>query len=103
MISPPGTSATVQGLVAGMDDGLGFSIGSLFGGFLFQKIGGRDSFRFFAILALVTCFAHFILRPASTHEIRASAKATNQTVIANEKALEADKEIAVEEKMLTEN
>lgn len=31
-ISPPGTTATIQGLVAGMDDGLGFAIGSLIGG-----------------------------------------------------------------------
>lgn len=70
MISPPGTSATVQGLVAGMDDGLGFSIGALFGGFLYQEIGGMKSFRVFAIIALSTCVAHFLLRPSSTHEFR---------------------------------
>lgn len=102
MIAPPGTSATVQGLVAGMDDGLGFSIGALFGGILYQKIGGKKSFRVFALIALITCIAHFILRPASTHEIRTSAKTTNQTVIANKKALQAGKEIAAEEKKLTE-
>jgi MFS family permease len=102
VIAPPGTSATVQGLVAGMDDGLGFSIGALFGGFLYQKIGGKKSFKVFALIALITCIAHFFLRPASSHEIRVSAKATNQTVISNKKALEADKEVPVEEKKLTE-
>lgn len=70
VISPPGTSATVQGLVAGMDDGLGFSIGALFGGILFQKVGGKQSFRIFALIALITCIAHIILRPASTHELK---------------------------------
>lgn len=77
VISPPGTSATVQGLVAGMDDGLGFSIGALFGGFLYQEIGGKQSFRIFALIALITCVAHIILRP-STHEIRMTPTLTNE-------------------------
>lgn len=37
-VAPPGTQATVQGLVAGMDDGVGFAIGSLIGG---QVIFGK--------------------------------------------------------------
>lgn len=53
-----------------MDDGLGFSIGSIFGGFLFQTIGGRRSFQIFSIIAFITCLAHIFLRPAATHEIR---------------------------------
>uniref|UniRef100_A0A1L8DEF4 Putative transporter n=2 Tax=Nyssomyia neivai TaxID=330878 RepID=A0A1L8DEF4_9DIPT len=64
-IAPPGTSATMQGLVAGMDDGLGFAIGSLIGGQMYKRLGGRVSFRVFAAGALVTCIAHIILRPAS--------------------------------------
>lgn len=67
-IAPPGTSATVQGIVAGMDDGLGFSIGSMIGGIMFQNIGGKISFRIFSIGALITCVAHIFLRPASKHE-----------------------------------
>ena len=67
-IAPPGTSATVQGIVAGMDDGLGFSIGSIIGGIMFQNIGGQMSFRVFSAVALVTCVAHIILRPAAKHE-----------------------------------
>lgn len=65
-IAPPGTSATVQGLVAGMDDGLGFAIGSLIGGQLYKNLGGKMSFRIFATGALVTCFAHILFRP---HEL----------------------------------
>lgn len=53
-----------------MDDGLGFSIGSIFGGFLFQTVGGRRSFQIFSCLAFITCIAHILLRPVSTHEIR---------------------------------
>jgi hypothetical protein len=53
-----------------MDDGLGFSIGSIFGGFLFQKVGGKRSFQIFSGIALITCIAHILLRPAATHEIR---------------------------------
>lgn len=64
-VAPPGTSATVQGLMAGMDDGLGFSIGSLIGGLMFKRLGGRESFKYFAIAAICTCVAHIVLRPLS--------------------------------------
>ncbi|XP_075165042.1 major facilitator superfamily domain-containing protein 6 [Haematobia irritans] len=64
-VAPPGTSATIQGLIAGMDDGLGFSIGSLIGGFAMKYFGGRSSFKYFSIMAICTCVAHIILRPAS--------------------------------------
>ncbi|CAG9805690.1 unnamed protein product [Chironomus riparius] len=77
VIAPPGTSATVQGIVAGMDDGLGFAIGSFFGGFLFQTVGGKKSFQIYACLAFVTCIAHILLRPTSTHEIRTTVKESN--------------------------
>lgn len=100
MISPPGTSATVQGLVAGMDDGLGFSIGALFGGFLYQEIGGMKSFRVFAIIAVVTCIAHSVLRPSSTHELRATIAPLNGDVTENTK--KPKMELTMEEKKLTE-
>uniref|UniRef100_A0A1I8NSP7 Major facilitator superfamily (MFS) profile domain-containing protein n=1 Tax=Stomoxys calcitrans TaxID=35570 RepID=A0A1I8NSP7_STOCA len=64
-VAPPGTSATIQGLIAGMDDGLGFSIGSLIGGLAMNRFGGRNSFKYFSILAICTCVAHIVLRPAS--------------------------------------
>lgn len=102
MISPPGTSATVQGLVAGMDDGLGFSIGALLGGFLYQEIGGKQSFRIFAILALITCIAHVILRPSSTHEFRATISPTTDEI--SSKPREETKEVTFgEAKKLTED
>ncbi|XP_002138602.2 major facilitator superfamily domain-containing protein 6 [Drosophila pseudoobscura] len=64
-VAPPGTSSTVQGLMAGMDDGLGFSIGSLIGGLMFKRLGGRESFKYFAIAAICTCVAHILVRPTS--------------------------------------
>lgn len=101
VISPPGTSATVQGLVAGMDDGLGFSIGALFGGFLYQEIGGEKSFRIFALLALITCVAHFFLRPSSTHEFRSTE--IPKTDLTTDQLKGVSKEISLEEKKLTED
>ena len=101
VISPPGTSATVQGLVAGMDDGLGFSIGALFGGLLFQRIGGKRSFQIFSIIALVTFFAHIIFRPASTHELKSSLVQNGQAK--NEKSQEIRRDSSAEEIKLTDN
>jgi len=79
-----------------MDDGLGFSIGALLGGALYQNYGGRQSFRIFAIFALITCIAHFFLRPAATNEIRVKEVTTND----NEKTANDLK--PKEEKPLTE-
>lgn len=60
-VSPPGTSATVQGIVAGMDDGLGFAIGSLIGGILYKKVGGATTLKIFSVLAAFSAFMYFIL------------------------------------------
>lgn len=68
-VAPPGTTATVQGLMAGMDDGLGFSIGSLIGGLIFKNYGGRFGFICFSILAFITCLAHIIIRPLTDKSV----------------------------------
>ncbi|CAK9808396.1 Major facilitator superfamily domain-containing protein 6 [Anthophora quadrimaculata] len=60
-VAPPGTSATVQGIVAGMDDGFGFAIGSLIGGILYKLFGGVTTLRIFSSIAVVTAFMYFIL------------------------------------------
>ncbi|XP_015598871.1 major facilitator superfamily domain-containing protein 6 [Cephus cinctus] len=60
-ISPPGTSATVQGIVAGMDDGFGFSIGSLIGGILYKKLGGSMTLKILSTLAAATSFLYLVL------------------------------------------
>jgi len=73
-----------------MDDGLGFAIGSFLGGFLFQTVGGKKSFQIYACLAFITCIAHILLRPTSTHEIRTSVKESNNER-PNEKEIEEQK------------
>ncbi|XP_016916826.1 major facilitator superfamily domain-containing protein 6 [Apis cerana] len=60
-IAPPGTSATIQGIVAGMDDGFGFAIGSLIGGILYKLFGGVTTLRIFSSIAAITAFIYFIL------------------------------------------
>lgn len=83
-----------------MDDGLGFSIGALFGGFLYQEIGGMKSFRVFAAIALITCIAHSVLRP-STHEFQ-STVAPISGVAVTAKPHKQKKEVTLEEKKLTD-
>ncbi|XP_011861775.1 PREDICTED: uncharacterized protein LOC105558607 isoform X2 [Vollenhovia emeryi] len=61
VISPPGTSATVQAIAAGMKEGLGYMIGSFLAGFLFEKIGGRMTFRAYSGLAAFAALMYFIL------------------------------------------
>ncbi|CAD1475640.1 unnamed protein product, partial [Heterotrigona itama] len=60
-VAPPGTSATVQGIVAGMDDGFGFAIGSLIGGILYKLFGGITTLRIFSSIAATTAFIYLIL------------------------------------------
>lgn len=83
-----------------MDDGLGFSIGALFGGFLYQSLGGKQSFKVFALIALVTFVAHVILRPASTHELKAPA--TQRSGIIDQKSQD-NKESMLEDSKLTDD
>ncbi|XP_073963822.1 major facilitator superfamily domain-containing protein 6 [Choristoneura fumiferana] len=59
-VAPAGYSATVQGVVAGMDDGVGFALGSLVGGQLYAWAGGRGAFRVMAGTALVAAVAHLL-------------------------------------------
>ncbi|XP_058803719.1 major facilitator superfamily domain-containing protein 6 [Phymastichus coffea] len=61
VVAPSGTSATVQGIVAGMDDGLGFAVGSLIGGILYKEYGGVLTLRMYSSLALITAIAYFIV------------------------------------------
>ncbi|CAK1587839.1 unnamed protein product [Parnassius mnemosyne] len=60
-VAPAGYSATVQGIVAGMDDGVGFALGSLVGGQLYGRAGGRNAFRALAALAAAAALAHHVL------------------------------------------
>ncbi|XP_011861711.1 PREDICTED: major facilitator superfamily domain-containing protein 6-like protein B [Vollenhovia emeryi] len=61
VISPPGTSATVQAIAAGMKEGLGYMIGSFLAGFLFEKIGSRMTFRTYSGLGALAALMYFIL------------------------------------------
>ncbi|XP_063235657.1 major facilitator superfamily domain-containing protein 6 isoform X2 [Bacillus rossius redtenbacheri] len=60
-VAPPGASATVQGLVAGMDDGFGYAVGSMMGGLLYRWLGGRAAFAIAAALSLLCSVAHGVL------------------------------------------
>ncbi|XP_073997902.1 major facilitator superfamily domain-containing protein 6 isoform X2 [Rhodnius prolixus] len=60
-VAPPGTSGTIQGIVAGVDDGLGFSIGSIVGGIIYKIYGGRMLFIITSVVALTCCLAHSVL------------------------------------------
>ncbi|XP_013416364.1 major facilitator superfamily domain-containing protein 6-A [Lingula anatina] len=67
IIAPPGMSATLQGLVGGLHWSLGFGIGSLTAGQIYNKYGGVIMFRSFAISAIVVLLIawpleHFVLR-----------------------------------------
>ncbi|KYN05807.1 PREDICTED: uncharacterized protein LOC108771338 [Cyphomyrmex costatus] len=61
IISPPGTSATVQAIATGTKDGLGYAIGSFLGGFLFRKVGGRRTLRIYSGIATLSALVHIIL------------------------------------------
>ncbi|CAL8081521.1 unnamed protein product [Orchesella dallaii] len=55
VVSPEGTAATVQGIVGSAFEGVGVSLGSLIGGFMYQYMSGRTTFRMFGMFSLVMC------------------------------------------------
>ncbi|KAJ8961416.1 hypothetical protein NQ318_014662 [Aromia moschata] len=60
-LAPPGASATMQGIAAGMDDGFGYAIGSLIGGVLYKYVGGRNTMQVFSAFGVVCSIAHLVL------------------------------------------
>ncbi|XP_060523756.1 major facilitator superfamily domain-containing protein 6 [Cylas formicarius] len=60
-LAPPGASATMQGIAAGMDDGVGYAIGSVLGGVLYKFAGGRIAFQVFGTVALVCGVSHLVI------------------------------------------
>ncbi|XP_076242063.1 major facilitator superfamily domain-containing protein 6 [Calliopsis andreniformis] len=73
-VSPPGTTATVQGIVAGMDDGFGFAIGSLIGGILYKVFGGVITMRIFSLCAIIAAFSYLILHIVYLKELTPGTK-----------------------------
>ncbi|XP_063221253.1 major facilitator superfamily domain-containing protein 6-A [Bacillus rossius redtenbacheri] len=61
IITPPGTDATIQGLVGAIFEGVGVSVGSLLGGVLF-KYGGAFAFRVYGIGALILFVIHVVVQ-----------------------------------------
>lgn len=60
-LAPPGASATMQGIAAGMDDGFGYALGSFMGGLLYKYIGGKHTLQIFSLIALACSILHSIL------------------------------------------
>ncbi|GLH09402.1 Uncharacterized protein GBIM_14482 [Gryllus bimaculatus] len=94
-VSPPGTSATMQGIVAGMDDGFGYAVGSLLGSFILKWLGGSNAFKVFAGIALACGISHYVIyefylkniaSPASQPEeadYKSPMEAVKATIVAN--------------------
>ncbi|XP_050443466.1 major facilitator superfamily domain-containing protein 6-A-like isoform X2 [Adelges cooleyi] len=60
VIALPGTESTMIGLVGGVFEGVGVSLGSLCGGFLYNTYGGAMTFRLFAFGAAFMCIVHLL-------------------------------------------
>ncbi|CAH4038499.1 unnamed protein product [Pieris brassicae] len=60
LVSPPGTENTVQGLVGAIFGGVGTSLGSLMGGYLYQTYKGWNTFRWFGFGAVNIGVLHVI-------------------------------------------
>ncbi|XP_070182629.1 major facilitator superfamily domain-containing protein 6-like [Littorina saxatilis] len=66
-ISPPGLTATTQGLVSGLNFGIGKGLGSLLTGALFSKIGARWTFRALSITCVCLGIVHVTLHRCVFH------------------------------------
>ncbi|XP_050548920.1 major facilitator superfamily domain-containing protein 6-like isoform X2 [Daktulosphaira vitifoliae] len=62
VIALPGTESTMIGLVGGVFEGIGVSLGSFIGGVLYNLYGGIITFRIFAFGAAFMCIMHVLCR-----------------------------------------
>lgn len=51
-----------QGLVGAIFEGVGVSCGSLIGGFMFNHIGGSQTFRYFGVCSLALFVVHVLVQ-----------------------------------------
>lgn len=68
IVAPPGTETTIQGLVGAIFEGVGVSLGSLIGGFLFSVFNGSTVFRMYGLAALLFCVLHITLQFFLVHK-----------------------------------
>ncbi|KAJ8938551.1 hypothetical protein NQ314_011440 [Rhamnusium bicolor] len=88
-LAPPGASATMQGIAAGMDDGFGYAIGSIFGGILYKYIGGSNAMQVFSVIGVLCSVTHLVLHKTILQEDEVS-KVNGQTEYKNpEEAIKA--------------
>lgn len=91
-IAPPGTSATMQAIGSGVFDiagmsceciyyyflfifkFLGYAIGSVTGGLMYDQYSGKLTFAFYALAALMAGILHFVL-----HKLIANLRRTQAT------------------------
>ncbi|RZC43212.1 major facilitator superfamily domain-containing protein 6 [Asbolus verrucosus] len=66
-LAPPGASATMQGIAAGMDDGVGYAIGSILGGLLFKYVGNKHTLQIFSAFGLLCSIAHSLIHRTLLH------------------------------------
>uniref|UniRef100_A0A2R5L782 Putative transporter n=1 Tax=Ornithodoros turicata TaxID=34597 RepID=A0A2R5L782_9ACAR len=74
--APPGTEATMQGILSGTFEGLGVGTGTLVCGQLFNLVGGRQTMYIFFIYSVVCLLVHvcadfFLSRTATKEAVRA--------------------------------
>lgn len=60
ILALPGSESTMIGLVGGVFEGIGVSLGSLIGGCLYDKYGGAQTFRLFAYGSALMCAIHLL-------------------------------------------
>ncbi|XP_055382593.1 major facilitator superfamily domain-containing protein 6 isoform X2 [Condylostylus longicornis] len=58
IVAPPGTEATLQGMVGAIFEGVGVSIGSFIGGLLFNAVGGSITFLIYGVCAFIVFLMH---------------------------------------------
>lgn len=59
--APPGTEATMQGVLGGLFEGLGLAVGSLLSGVGFDQLGGRHTFLTAAVVSAVSSVAFSVV------------------------------------------
>ncbi|CAH1968392.1 unnamed protein product [Acanthoscelides obtectus] len=58
IVAPPGTEATVQGMVGAVFEGIGVSLGSTVAGLSYRSYGGSLTFRYFGFSSFILCIIH---------------------------------------------
>lgn len=105
IISPPGMSATIQGIIGGLHFGFGKGIGSIITGLILEPLGFVWTFRLYSFISIGLLVLYFIvnqlyLKQSSFNQEKDHQENTEEPTVSTDSTLEAGQSLLSDQEKL---